>query len=244
MPLQYFHIVLSTKNLLPQDIILQWLRKKSVNYIIALEHGANGHPHYDIYAELSYCKSSKCREAILSIYQGLVPLSEQRQVCVKENYIDPNPLFGIGYAAKEDSIIESTFDEFMLADSIKYYNDHRDTINQAKEKIREKHNGDILGWSVNRTVENFIQYLELILENYYCPETKVLKISVSTLVSKYIKEYIGYFTDKIKFETYQKINQEKLNEYVESHFTNKYYPSEESMIYLENLKNKLKEKKP
>lgn len=194
----HHHLVLSPKDLLPLPPITEWLKGNAKNYILSLEHGTNGHPHYDCYFELFKPKrSDSLKRSILRLYE--IPKDEQKNVKICQNNIDPNPYYGYGYSLKEGNVMLTTFDSFQHADFLEYYENACERVKEIQKDKRPKQ------FTLDDLAEECVTYIS----NYY--ENRQLKDEPTAWL---ITEYLKSIKQKLKFSVYQKINQEKLSEFI------------------------------
>lgn len=201
--MSHIHIVISTKELQNSDELLNWLDNNTNNYILSLENGTTGHEHLECFAELPKSRRvDSIKRSILELYPK-IPKEEQKNIKIVQNKIDPNPLYGYGYALKEGKLIASTFDDFFHADALEYYEKHREHVKTTLEKVTARFKGLTLDDIGDGCVEFF--------KKYYGDK----KIDSGMSTSRWlIEEYLKSIKTKIKFQLFQKINVEKLQEFL------------------------------
>lgn len=198
----HHHLVLSPKEQLESFPLEQWLKGHCRNYILSLETGTNGHPHLECFLELiKPVRSDSLKRSILRLYPD-IPLPEQKNVKICINQLDPNPYYGYGYSLKEGNVITSTFDEFQHADFSEYYESARARVAALKAELQPKKKQ----FDIDQIADECVKYVDA----YY--EHRVLKEEPVTWL---IAEYLKTVKAKLKFSVYQKINQEKLSEFIQ-----------------------------
>ena len=201
----HHHLVLSSKDLVDSKPLEKWLSESCENYILSLEHGTNGHAHYDCFMELKVSKrTDSVKRSILRLYD--IPKPEQKNVKVVTNTIDPNPMYGYGYSLKEGNIISSTFDDFEHADFLAYYESKKDLV--AKTKTESKK--DPRSYTVDDIADGCVEFCR----NWFTDPKGKNVYKEGSLTQWHITQYIQSIRGKYKFSTIQRINREKLAEHI------------------------------
>lgn len=201
----YLHIVISPKELVSSDPILEFLKKYSLNYVLSLESGETGHLHLECYAQFPNKKrTDHIKSKIISMYPS-IPKNEQKNIRVCVNTIDPDPLYGYGYALKENNVISTTLDPFQCADASDYYEKHVENVESAKKKSFKKMSPNL---SINEFADGLLDFIHF----YYQDRQYDSSENISWLIDNYRMSVVK--TRKFKFSDYQKLNSEKLELYV------------------------------
>lgn len=210
-----FHIVLAPLEPLCPRILINYLEEvnlrtsKKVAYLIAIEYGT-GHKHIDCFIQYpEERRQDSVRRGILKLYPE-IPSSQLINCKVTINTIDPNPMYGFGYTMKEhiddngDIIhdeLYSNLENEILYKSYEYYKENEEKVRSAIAKRAEeyKHKSD---FTMDKIVKSFQDYSRDI-EKDQVDETDW-------------KRFLRNFP-MIPFSVYQKINQEKLIDYVNNY---------------------------
>lgn len=206
---KYVHIVISTLELQDYVPLLNYLKQKANNYVISHELGETSHDHLECFAELlKEQRIDHIKRSILKLYP-LIPKNELKNVRVTKNIIDSNPLYGYGYALKENNVKFSTLDSFQVADAIEYYEKHRDHVNDVKSKFLSKNKSKIM--SLDEYGSGLLGFLTL----YFHDHNYEPGININWLIKSYRQTLVKNQT--LKLSTYMKINNEKLSEFCDDY---------------------------
>lgn len=207
------HIVVSPKELCDPQILVEWLesKKSCQTYIVSVEHGAGGHPHLECFSSWDKeVRQDKIKEQVLKLY-GITDYHGKLNTKVTFNHIDPDPMYGYGYAYKEkpERMFTNCTQEY-LEKSLEYYKDHCEAVKTAKADACKEHNKV----QVNQIVDDYIDWLhergvyELLDKWSYngCTNVNNHKDMFNLFYAKYPK--------RISYTEFTKIRLESIQEYV------------------------------
>lgn len=192
------------------------------DYIITVEKGTTGHQHLDSFVQLTETKrQDKFRESVIKSLYKHIPKEELRNIKCVVNYLDPDPMYAIGYALKENpEIILTSYKQDYLQRSEEYYRKNQERVSQLKDEAKAKYKGRIL------TLDNIADaYLEYCHNAGY--DTMYYMTSQDWMSTKHIhadisfKKFMVIYEDYIPFSIYQKINQDKLIEWCDAYLQKK-----------------------
>ena len=197
------HIVISTKDLQdPKLLEDMFIKDKSViDYVITVEYGTNKHAHIEsFHTREKPIRQDKMKEKIVKLY-GLTDYLSKINTKVVFNTIDPNPLYGIGYAMKESpSIVLTNIPKNVLEEGLTYWNEHQSEVLKQKAILKEKYKTKQI------TIDTIAdEYLD------YC----IMRDAKFSHYHDYFNDFMVVCKDFIPFSVYQKITIHKLNEWIE-----------------------------
>lgn len=223
---EMFHLVISTKELQNIDDLDYYYNshKNTKDYIITLETGTTGHNHLDSFIVLHKSKrQDKFREQVINALYKHIPVEQLRNIKCTINYLDPNPMYAVGYALKENpKVIRTSFSEEYLEQSKKYYNDNVERVNKLKKDVKEKYQGKLITID---TIAN--EYLEFCYQAGYTSMYFYTAPGIGYIPNKNIcndisfKNFMVVYSEYIPFSLYQKINQDKLIEWCDAYLQKK-----------------------
>lgn len=207
------HIVVSTKELHDPSTIAEWFesKKSCKSYIVAIEYGTGGHAHLECFSSWDKeVRQDKIKEQVLKMY-GIEDYHGKLNTKVTFNHIDPDPMYGYGYALKENpkDYYTNCTAEYLEA-SKQYYQDHCEAVGLAKQEARKEYNKV----QVNQVVDDYIDWLhergvyELLDKYAYngCTNVNNHKDLFNLFYAKYPK--------RISYTEFSKIRIESIQEYV------------------------------
>lgn len=203
---QHLHLVVSPKDLPSSEVLHAWVQRHANQYVISLETGTNGHPHYDVFFELKQdFQTSRLDSLKRSLIKKFpeIPKNELKNIKFTNNKIDDNPLYGYGYALKEGNPLYTTLDEFYQADCLTYYETHCDKVRTSLEKLKTS---KITFFSLDQIADGCVKFVR----DYYDDK----KLDETQNIDWLIREYFKFAKKYILYSVYQKINIEKLSEFV------------------------------
>lgn len=201
---QVFHVIISPqdKSKLQTQLLQfqEYLDKNCSMYIVSDEYGdSKYHTHYDA---VIFTKKEKRPDNVAKALRNkleLVPGTDEYRHCVKVYGVDDLDVeWQVGYCLKEQhDFIESEIFDIDKAKCIELYlNDKQRQERRIVKNKETKH------WSPDTVVDKYIEYLK---------ENQV----------KHCKKHWARFRSEIKpylkFTTFQKINKQALNEYLEAY---------------------------
>lgn len=196
----YFHLVLSPKECPDPQPLKDWLKSKTVNHILSLEKGTTGHEHLECFYQLQkLARADHQKRAILSLYPN-ISTAERKNIKVCINTIDPNPEYGFGYSLKEGNVLSTTFDEFQHADFLDYYSQNADKVSICLQKVKPE---SFL--TIDQLAEGCVNFI-----NDYFDGKPPGTSPVGWLITEYLKSV----KSRLSFSIFQKINKEKLEEFI------------------------------
>lgn len=201
-----FHIILSPRECPDASKLVAWIHSKpNTKYVVAYEYGKNGHKHIDAFVLFEdLYRQDNLRRDILALYKNVIPEDEKRNCKVIINTADPNPMYGWGYALKEGNETYSNLTIDEQEQSLEYYHTQCDRVNRLIKLNKNKH------LSIDEIVDGLAGYA-----TEYLSERKTVYNDVSHhfLIDEYLLTLCH--SKAIKFTTYQKINKEKLREFLD-----------------------------
>lgn len=218
----HFHLVVSVKHLQSIDDLEEYYvtNKDIENYIITIESGTTGHQHLESFVQLNKLRrQDKFRESIINKLYTNLPKEECKNIKVTINYLDPNPLYAIGYALKENpQHIHTNYSQKKMIEAKEYYNENCDKILKLKEEAKTKYKGLVIT-------------VDLIANEYlnFCKESGKPSLYYHSnpgdgnLYNKEIRDDITFknfmiiYEEIIPFSLYQKINLDKLGEWTDTY---------------------------
>lgn len=207
------HIVVSTKELNDPSTIAEWFesKKSCKSYIVAIEYGTGGHAHLECFSSWDKeVRQDKIKDQVLKLY-GIVDYHGKLNTKVTFNHIDPDPMYGYGYALKENpkDYYTNCTPEYLEA-SKKYYEDHCEAVGLAKEEARKEHNKV----QVNQVVDDFIEWLHARgVRELYDKYTYGSGTNVINFKDQYALFYTTY-PKRISYTEFAKLRSETIQEYV------------------------------
>lgn len=192
------HIVISTKELQDITILRDYLvnHKAVEDYYVAVEYGDNGHPHLECFSTWSTSvRQDKLKAAIVKLY-NIDDYYSKLNTKIVFNHLDPDPMYGYGYASKENPEVYYTSLKLEYLEKCKqYYQDHNETVDMLKKEQRTVYQDKML--TVDKVSLHYLEYVRKFHQSDFVqPDT----------FDKFMLEY----QDIIPFSMYQKINQEKM----------------------------------
>lgn len=224
-----FHIVVSVLELQSIDEMEQYLNDQLTlnKYIITVESGQTGHQHLDCYVQFTKPKrQDKFRAHLIKSLYDHLPKEQHRNIKVTVNYIDSNPLYAIGYSLKEDpKVVRTNYSVKDLSAGKDYYLANQEKVTKLKAEISNSHkNQSITVDSVAQAYLNFCISSGFTSMYYTTPQPGYLS-------NKNIHHELSWKTfrptlkQSIPFSIYQKINQDKIIDWVDDellqHYANK-----------------------
>lgn len=203
-----YHITLSTSELQDIYVLQECLSaNKKTQYIIAEELGSKGtNPHVDAYVQFPESRrQDSVRRSVLSSFPDIPP--EEKVNCkFLINTLDSNPKYGIGYSVKEHIVdgklnkdgILTTYSDNELFVAYEYYCSNVKNVEEQKAKLALSYQNSSR-ISLDRIIDDFLKHCQD--QGYYSID--------DTNLTTFLQIY-----PKIPFSIYQKINHEKLVEYV------------------------------
>lgn len=215
-----FHITVSSKEL--QDIgelALYYTQHKSVlNYIVTVEKGTTGHLHLDSFVELSQTKrQDKFREQVIKALYSHLPKQEHRNIKCVVNYLDPNPMYAIGYALKEEpDQVQTSYEYTYLEKCKEYYRSNVDKVLMMKEQAKEKFKGRTL--TLDIVADEYLTYcVKSGYHTMYYLTVQEFFSSKNLHKDLAFKTFMQIYDEYIPFSLYQKINLDKLTEWCDAY---------------------------
>lgn len=142
-----FHIIVSIRICPKIDKLLTWIRSDpDIKYVAAYELGTNKHKHIDSFI-LFPTKLNRKGEVILKRQDHVVrdirklystDIDEEvelRNIQVKTHSFDSNPMYGWGYALKEQLEIYTNLTPEQQIEALEYYATHKEKVEDAISKI-------------------------------------------------------------------------------------------------------------
>lgn len=207
------HIVISTKELQDPQIIAEWFetQKGCQSYIVAIEYGANGHAHLETFSTWDKeQRQDKIKDKVLKLYD-ITDYHGKLNTKVTFNHIDPDPMYGYGYAMKENpKDMFTNLSGDYLEKALEYYKDHCEAVCKAKDECRKEQSKV----QVNQIVDDFIDWL--FERNMYRLEDKYGNspgICPDNFQDKF-KLFYSTYPKRISYTEFAKIRLESVKEYV------------------------------
>lgn len=208
----YPHLVISTKDLQDPAILVSYLEtnKNVSDYIVSVEYGKTGHPHLDCFCTMiKPVRQDKFKESILKLY-SLEDKFDKMNTKVVFNYIDPNPLYGYGYALKENpKSLWTSLSSLEKSKALDYYSLHCENVVKQKEEIASKFKRTTI--TLDSIAEEYLAYLRMKKQN---------EEFVHVDYTSYFYGFMKQFGPMIPFSLYQKINQERLSDWCLAYLDN------------------------
>lgn len=194
---EYPHLVISTKELQDPITLVEFFKTTPsvLNYIVVVEYGQNGHAHIESFSQWSKpIRADKFKKKIVELYK-LDDYFSKKNTKVCFNTIDSDPMYGYGYAMKENpKVFYTSLQSEYLDKCLQYWKDHQEQVNMLKKEVKKEY------MTVDSLAKLYLAYL------------KTVKI-YGTVVPCYFNNFHKQFSDEIPFSLYQKINQDKLCEW-------------------------------
>lgn len=205
---KFVHIVLSPRECPEPSILINYLKEKATNYVVAREFGTNGHEHLEAYVEFPDEKrQDKVKEVLRKLYPE-IPKEEFINVKVSINHLDTDERYGYGYSLKEGNIVASTLTPQQEREALHYYYSKKELIETKISQLQppKRITLDFIADSLLDTVKLYYSHSRNKLER-------------GENITWLCQEFLYYFTKKhkIPFSLYQKMSKEKLVDYVLDH---------------------------
>lgn len=219
------HLVISTRELQEPTVLQLWYEKHKYidSYLITVESGKTGHKHIESFVQFKKeIRTDKLKESICTLFK-ISDYIEKKNVKVTVNSIDPDPMYGYGYSLKENpEIVLTNIKDNTYFDKCKaYYQAHEEEVNELKMELKSKYTNKQM--TFDSIAEDYYQYLiKCEVETVYHYDSHEFEpiIGGPTIVQR--KMPLSYFNKffiasdaLIPFSLYQRLNLEKLNEYVD-----------------------------
>lgn len=203
------HLVISTREcqdpLVLNDMLLS--NKNLHQYIISVESGKTGHKHIECFVTFTRAyRKDKFKESIIKLYD-ISSQIEKKNVKVTFNKIDSDVRYGFGYAWKESpKVYYTNLSIEYLDECLEYFKSQEEVVKKALDKSNtsKKRYMDIDDVAK--------QYYEFVKEYQSCLIDTT--VSVSYEMPVLFRKFFCAIEEEIPFSLYQKINHQKLVDYV------------------------------
>lgn len=203
------HLVVSTRECQdPQVLNSMLLANKNLHqYLISVESGKSGHKHIECFVTFTKpYRKDKFKEMIVKLYD-ISSQIEKKNVKVTINKIDTDVRYGFGYAWKEaPEIYYTNLSTKYLDECLEYFKSREDAVKNALQKCNtsKKRYMDIDDVAK--------QYYEFVKEYQNC----LIDTTVSAAYEMPVlfRKFFCSIEEEIPFSLYQKINHQKLVDYV------------------------------
>jgi len=193
------HIVIATKELCDPEVLSEYLsnHKSVLSYIVTVEYGETGHPHIESFSTWSKeVRQDKLKASICKLYD-LRDYYSKLNTKVVFNHIDPDPMYGYGYSMKENPEVKfSNLSAEFLKECLDYYKDHEEQVNLLKKEFKKTYQR----LTIDDVANAYLKYIQTACKGSPVP--------------CYFNNFMKQYKDFIPFSMYQKINQDKMNEWV------------------------------
>lgn len=220
------HIVISTKELQDPHLLEEFFQTQKLcqSYVIAVEYGETGHAHIESFSTWSKeLRQDKIKDKICKLYK-IEDYYGKMNTKVTFNHIDPEPMYGYGYAVKEKpNILLTNLDQEYINKSLQYYQDHSEAVNMAKNEKRKEYNKV----SSDQLIEDFIEYLYK--KQIYKLSSKITKVnhSIINMFDNHFNTFYLLYPKTITLSQMSKIKTELVNDYINLELSKKYYNDKE-----------------
>lgn len=203
------HLVISTRECKDPSILNNKLliNKNLHQYIISVESGKSGHKHIECFVTFTKAyRKDKFKESIINLYEITSP-AEKKNVKVTFNKIDTDVRYGFGYAWKEaPEVYYTNLSEEYLDECLEYYKSKEQAV---KDALSKSNSTKKLYMDIDDVA---MQYYRFVREYQSCLiDTNV---SVAYEMPELFRKFFCAIEEVIPFSLYQKINHQKLVDYV------------------------------
>ena len=221
-----FHLVVSTKDLQSIDDLESYFHLNDFvqDYIITIESGTTGHQHLDSFVILTKTKrQDKFREQVIASNYKNIPKEELRNIKCTINYLDPDPMYAVGYALKEHpKDVRTTFTDEYLKLSETYFKENQERINKLKTQAKDKYKNTTM--TIDTIANEYLQFCKqsnkTSLYYYSNPgDGYLLNKIICNDIS--FRNFMIIYNELIPFSLYQKINLDKLIEWTDTYLAEK-----------------------
>lgn len=216
------HIVISTKELQDPQILEEFFQtqKLCLSYVIAVEYGETGHAHIESFSTWSKeLRQDKIKDKICKLYK-IEDYYGRMNTKVTFNHIDPEPMYGYGYAVKEEpNILLTNLDKEYINKSLQYYKDHSEAVNMAKSEKKKEYNKV----SSDQIIEDFIDYLykKEIYKLY--PSIKKVNHSIINMFDNHFNTFYLLYPKTLPLSQFSKIKTELVCDVINLELSKRFY---------------------